>query len=111
MFNFNKELVFYDEKLAPFCIAADLLGIVSIAAYTFLGAVLPYDAAIALNRVTNGFVSVAALLVVVFFVVWIWVFGKLRKYPITREKKGLIVFTHILNLLYAVILVESKFPL
>ena len=111
MFKFNKELVFYDEKLAPICIVADLLGIVSITAYYFLGAVLPYDAIIALNRVTMGFVSVACLLVVAFFVVWIWVWGKVRQYTITRQKKGLIVFTHILNLLYAIIVVESKFSL
>ena len=107
MFKFKKELVFYDEKIAPVCIAADLLGFISMGVYMLFNEFLSPDIAAILNKATTVFIDTAFLLSAVFFFVWGWVKSAMWRYSIVRSKKVLIIFTHILNLIYDIILVES----
>ena len=111
MFKFNKELVFYDEKIAPICLVADLLGFITLGVYVVLGPLLSPDVTAVILKVALHFQSVAVLLFLAFFIVWLWVSGYVWKYSIVRSKKALIVITHIVNIAYMLTAIECDLPM
>ncbi len=111
MFKFNKELVFYDEKIAPICLVADLLGFISLGAYVVLGPLLSPEVTAVILKVASHFQSVAIILFLVFLFVWIKIASEILRYSIKRSKRWLIVLTHIVNIAYIVSVVEWDLPM
>ena len=111
MFKFNKELVFYDEKIAPICLVADLLGFITLGVYVVLGPLLSPAVTAVVLKVASHFSGVAVLLSVAFLFVWMKISWDILRYSIKRSKRWLIVLTHVVNIAYIVSVVEWDLPM